>query len=128
MIHSGQIQPDSFELALDHLVDHELDLGDLDARFNNDQTGAPAYDPRAMLKIVLLGYSRGLISSRRIAQLRLEQPARPHDETYLFGTRNDPMRNGAKRGYCPASSEVLWSAGGLTPIKVYFLYHDFFRV
>lgn len=38
----------------------------LDARFDNDETGAPAYDPRVMLTIVLLGYSRGLVSSRAI--------------------------------------------------------------
>lgn len=63
---SEQIQPGTFEFALDHLVDHELDLSALDARFRNDETGASAYDPRVMLKIVLLGYSRGLISSRRI--------------------------------------------------------------
>ena len=63
---SEQIQPGTFEFALDHLVDNELDLSDLDARFRNDESGASAYDPRVMLKIVLLGYSRGLISSRRI--------------------------------------------------------------
>lgn len=63
---SEQIQPGTFEFALDHLVDHELDLSALDARFNNDETGASAYDPRVMLKIVLLAYSRGLISSRSI--------------------------------------------------------------
>jgi len=63
---SEQIQSGTFEFALDHLVDHELDLSALDARFRNDETGASAYDPRVMLKIVLLGYSRGLISSRRI--------------------------------------------------------------
>ena len=63
-----QVQPGTFEFALDHLVDHELDLSGLDARFRNDQTGASAYDPRVMLKIVLLAYSRGLISSRRIEQ------------------------------------------------------------
>lgn len=63
---SEQIQPGSFEFALDHLVDHELDLSALDARFRNDETGASAYDTRVMLKIVLLAYSRGLISSRRI--------------------------------------------------------------
>ena len=63
---SEQIQPGTFEFALDHLVDHELDLSALDARFRNDETGASAYDPRVMLKIVLLGYSRGLVSSRRI--------------------------------------------------------------
>jgi hypothetical protein len=38
----------------------------MDARFNNDETGASAYDPRVMLKIVLLAYSRGLVSSRAI--------------------------------------------------------------
>ena len=61
-----QIQPGTFEFALDHLVDHELDLSALDAKFNNDATGASAYDPRVMLKLVLLAYSRGLISSRKI--------------------------------------------------------------
>jgi len=63
---SEQIQPGTFEFALDHLVDQELDLSALDARFHNDETGASAYDPRVMLKIVLLAYSRGLISSRKI--------------------------------------------------------------
>ena len=61
-----QIQPGTFEFALTHLVDEELDLTALDARFRNDATGASAYDPRVMLKIVLLAYSQGLISSRTI--------------------------------------------------------------
>jgi transposase len=61
-----QIQPGTFEFALDVLVDDELDLSALDARFRNDQTGASAYDPRVMLKIVLLAYSRGLTGSRTI--------------------------------------------------------------
>jgi transposase len=65
---ADQVQPGTFEFALDHLVDHELDLSGLDARFCNDQTGASAYDPRVMLKIVLLAYSRGLITSRKIEQ------------------------------------------------------------
>ena len=65
---SEQIHPGTFEFALDHLIDHELDLSALDARFHNDDTGASAYDPRVMLKIVMLGYSRGLISSRKIEQ------------------------------------------------------------
>ncbi len=34
--------------------------------FRNDQTGASACDPRGMLKIVLLAYSRGLVFSRSI--------------------------------------------------------------
>lgn len=68
VILSEQIQPGTFEFALDHLVDHELELSALDARFNNDAQGARAYDPRVMLKIVLLAYSRGLVSSRKIEQ------------------------------------------------------------
>ena len=64
---SEQIVPSSFAFALSYLVDHELDLSALDARFKNDITGASAYDPRVMLKIVLLAYSQGIISSRSIA-------------------------------------------------------------
>ena len=65
---SEQIVPGSFGFALDYLVDNELDLTALDARFKNDEVGASAYDPRVMLKIVLLAYSQGLISSRVIEQ------------------------------------------------------------
>jgi transposase len=66
VVFEEQIQPGTFEFALHHLVDTELDLTALDARFRNDATGAAAYDPRVMLKIVLLAYSRGLITSRKI--------------------------------------------------------------
>lgn len=65
---SEQIIPGSFAFALNYLVDHELDLSALDAQFKNDEVGASAYDPRVMLKIVLLAYSQGLISSRAIEQ------------------------------------------------------------
>lgn len=63
---SEQIEPGSFAFALQHLVDHELDLSPLDARFKNDEVGASAYDPRVMLKFVLLAYSQALVSSRAI--------------------------------------------------------------
>ena len=63
-----QILPGTFEFALNHLVDHELDLTVFDARFNNDETGATAYDPRILFKIILYAYSRGIVSSRKIAQ------------------------------------------------------------
>ncbi len=65
---SEQIIPGSFAFALDYLVNNELDLAPLDAKFKNDEVGASAYDPRVMLKIVLLAYSQGLISSRTIEQ------------------------------------------------------------
>ena len=65
----SQLIPGSFEHALDVLVDTEIDLSGLAKRFCNDETGAPAYDPAVMLKIVLLAYSRGVISSRQIERL-----------------------------------------------------------
>ena len=52
-----QILPGTFEFALNHLVDNELDLSVFDARFNNDETGATAYDPRLLFKIILYAYS-----------------------------------------------------------------------
>nr|WP_315491641.1 IS1182 family transposase [uncultured Rhodoferax sp.] len=65
---SEQIIPGSFAFALNYLVNNELDLAPLDAQFKNDEVGASAYDPRVMLKIVLLAYSQGIISSRTIEQ------------------------------------------------------------
>lgn len=62
-----QVIPGSFEHALCHLVDQEIDLLALEARYRNDTTGAPAFAPAVLLKVVLLGYSRGLMSSRAIA-------------------------------------------------------------
>jgi transposase len=61
-----QVIPGSFEHALCHLVDHELDLSDFHSRYKNDTDGAPAFDPAALIKIILLAYSRGMISSRKI--------------------------------------------------------------
>jgi transposase len=62
-----QLLPGTFEHALCYLVDHELDLSDFHARYRNSVEGAPAYDPAVLLKIVLLAYSRGIISSRQMA-------------------------------------------------------------
>ena len=61
-----QVQPGSFEHALCHLVDHELDLSGFRARHKNDHEGAPAFDPAVLIKIILLAYSRGIVSSRKI--------------------------------------------------------------
>jgi transposase len=68
-----QLLPGTFEHALNHLLDNELDLSDFDARFCNDATGASAYPPALLLKVVLFAYSRGLISSRAMASACREQ-------------------------------------------------------
>lgn len=61
-----QLPPGSLEFAIHYLVDHEIDLSSLESRFKNDTEGRPAYDPRILLKIILLAYSRGIIRSRQI--------------------------------------------------------------
>ena len=63
-----QILPGTFEYSLHYLIDNEIDLSIFDLRYRNDETGAPAYDPAILLKIILYAYSRGITSSRKIAQ------------------------------------------------------------
>jgi hypothetical protein len=45
-----QLLPGSFEHALNHLIDRELDLSGFDARYKNDFTGATAYRIMAAAK------------------------------------------------------------------------------
>jgi transposase len=59
-----QIRPDSFEFALNYIVDNEIDLSTFDSLFKNDATGAPAYNPSIMLKIILYAYAKGIHTSR----------------------------------------------------------------
>ena len=61
---SRQLLPGTFEFALHHLLEHELDLSEIESRYCNDEVGASAYEPRILLKIVLLAYARGILSSR----------------------------------------------------------------
>lgn len=63
-----QIIPGTFEHTLHYLIDNEIDLSVFDLRYENDEMGAPAYDPAILLKIVLYAYSRGITSSRKIEQ------------------------------------------------------------
>jgi transposase len=67
-----QLLPGTFEHALNYLIDNEIDLGRFAARFKNDETGAPAYDPAVLLKVVLFAYSRGITSSRTMARACVE--------------------------------------------------------
>ena len=66
---AAQLLPGTFEHAVDHLLDHAIDLSRFDVRFRNDTTGAPAYPPAVLLKVVLCAYARGIVSSRAIARL-----------------------------------------------------------
>jgi transposase len=65
---SRQILPGTFEYTVNYLIDNEFDLSVFEQRYHNDETGAPAYDPAILLKIILYGYSRGMVFSRQIEQ------------------------------------------------------------
>ncbi|GJG88964.1 IS1182 family transposase [Gemmatimonadetes bacterium T265] len=64
-----QLLPGTFEHAAHHLLAHAVDLSRFDARFRNDDTGAPAYPPAMLLTVVLCAYAHGIVSSRAIERL-----------------------------------------------------------
>jgi transposase len=63
-----QMVPGTLEFAIHTLVEERIDTCIFDERYRNDETGRWAYDPKVLLKVVLFAYSRGLISSRKIAR------------------------------------------------------------
>jgi len=62
----NQLVPGTLEHTISELVENHLDLSVFDARYNNDETGATAIHPKILLKVILLAYARGMISSRQI--------------------------------------------------------------
>jgi transposase len=61
-----QLTPGTLEFAIHTLVEDRMDASIFDDRYDNDETGRWAYDPKVLLKVVLFAYSRGLISSRKM--------------------------------------------------------------
>ena len=61
-----QLVPGSLEFAIHTLIETRMDMSVFEGKYKNDATGRSAYDPKILLKVVLLGYARGLISSRDI--------------------------------------------------------------
>jgi transposase len=61
-----QLVEGTLEHTISELVDKHIDLSVFDARYNNDAIGAAAIHPKILLKVVLLAYSKGMISSRQI--------------------------------------------------------------
>ena len=61
-----QLMPGTLEFAIHILVETRVNTSIFDSRYGNDETGRLAYDPKILLKVILFGYSRGLISSRQI--------------------------------------------------------------
>ena len=62
---SEQLIPGTFEWTLNYLID-KMDLSLFEEKYNNDEKGASAYQPKALLKIILYCYNNGILSSRRM--------------------------------------------------------------
>ena len=56
----------SLEYALHHLIEERIEDSWFEDLYANDEIGRPAYSPKLLLKVILLGYARGLLGSRRI--------------------------------------------------------------
>jgi transposase len=62
----NQLLPGTLEFAIQALVERHIDTSIFSSRYKNEETGCPAYDPKILLKVILLAYARGIISSRKI--------------------------------------------------------------
>ena len=63
-----QLAPGTLEHALHHLIEERVSEEWFEALYANAETGRPAYSPKLLLKVILLGYARGVIGSRRLEQ------------------------------------------------------------
>jgi len=61
-----QLTEGTIEFAINMLVEERMDMTRFDGKFKNDETGCNAYNPRMLLKIILLAYARGIVHSRKI--------------------------------------------------------------
>ena len=61
-----QLTPGTLEYAIHYIVEERLDMSIFDARYQNDTSGRKSINPKLLLKVVLYGYSRGMISSRSL--------------------------------------------------------------
>jgi transposase len=65
----NQLMPGTLEHAIHKVMEKKVDLSLFNEKYMNDETGAPAHDPKILLKVVLLAFSRSMIGSRKIERV-----------------------------------------------------------
>ena len=60
-----QLALGSFEWTIGYII-YRMDMSLFERNYRNDERGTAAYPPKALLKIILYCYSKGILSSRRI--------------------------------------------------------------
>ncbi|MFO7890303.1 MAG: IS1182 family transposase [bacterium] len=61
-----QLVSGTLEHTIHMVVEHEIDISIFDPQYNNDETGCRAYNPKSLLKVILMGFARGMLGSRKI--------------------------------------------------------------
>ena len=68
----AQFLEGSLEYALHHLIEERIAESWFDGLYANDELGRPAYSPKLLLKVILLGYARGILGSRKLERACVE--------------------------------------------------------
>jgi transposase len=70
-----QLLPGSFGHMLDELIGGKIEVSAFDSNYKNDETGATAIPPAALIKLIIYGYSKGRMSSRGLWALGMNNIA-----------------------------------------------------
>ncbi len=62
---SDWVDDDHVSRMISEIVDYQLDMSLVMASYD-ELRGYPSYDPRMLLKVLLLGYCCGVLSSRKL--------------------------------------------------------------
>lgn len=62
----NQLKEGTLEHAIHEIIETKINTSKFSDKYNNYETGSPVHDPKILLKVVLLAYSRGIIGSRKI--------------------------------------------------------------
>jgi transposase len=68
LVLEDQLSPGTLEHAIDHLIEERIAEEWFEELYRNEETGRPAYSPKLLLKVLLFGYSRGMLGSRPLEQ------------------------------------------------------------
>ena len=64
-----QLLSGTFEYMLNDLIRNKIDISLFDDNYKNDNTGSKAIPPAVLIKLIIYGYSKGIKSSRGLAEL-----------------------------------------------------------
>ena len=57
-----QLLAGTFEYMLNDLVGGKIDISTFDTNYKNDTTGATAISPAVLIKLIIYGYMKGIMS------------------------------------------------------------------